>query len=259
MKKLVIIAFACVLSLGMLVGCSSSNDEPDYADDEAMNIIADGWMKRSDALEGVDSTDDEYASKLKEGIQVEIDNDSSLKDRQFENTQLQEDVLAYLNSLEAQIDVLESYSMADLEFYEAWQKAYDERSVLLKKFVDEYGFTVDDKYQDILDDLLANGTATEKENSQKEAIDSLLANAKWDKEDDGYGYYTYTAVIENTTDYDYKDVSVILELYDSDDVKTETYASASNWEKGDKVKFEAFGEVDTARIDATVEYYDVAE
>lgn len=265
MKKTIVGLVACSLLVLGLGGCSSggeaaSSDEVDYADDEAMEVIAEGWCARSDALEDVTALDEDYAARLKEGVQIEIDNDQPLKDRQFEDTGLQEDVIAYLNLLEGQKDVLESYSMDDFEFYDAWDKVYDERSTLLKKFVDEYGFSVDEKYQNALDDLLANGTAAQKKSDEKDAIEALVAGAEWDKQDDGDGYFTYTAVVENTSDYDFKDVGLVLGLYDADGVRTEAYASTNDWKRGDKVKFDAgCYEADAERVEATVDYYDVTE
>lgn len=260
MKKLISAVFLIVLILG-LTGCSSNNasNEVDYADDEAMQIIASGWEKRSDLIDGLTVADEDYVNKLKDGIQAEIDNDSSLKERQFENGDMQEDVIAYLNSLDDQLEVLDSYSMNDFDFYDKWNKVYDERSILLKKFVDEYGMTVNAKYQDELDDILANGTSATEENTQRNELDNLISNLEW-KTTEEYGSYTYTAVAENTTDYNFENVSLNIGLYDADGVRTENYASCSAWKKGEKVKFEVYGDSSKAkRIEATVDYFDVAE
>jgi hypothetical protein len=129
---------------------------------------------------------------------------------------------------------------------------------LLKKFVEEYGLTVDSKYQSALDDILANGNSTELKDAQKDAIDSLIANAQWEKTE-SYGSYTYTAVVENTTDYDFKDMTLLVNLYDADNVKNEAYANASSWKKGDKVKLEAYSDVDAQRVEAEVQYFTVDE
>lgn len=252
----------CVLLVMVgLVGCSgeSSGNEVDYADDEAMQIIAKGWQRRSDLLDGASSEDEDYADELKSGIQAEIDNAESLKSRQFENSQMQEDVIAYLNSLDDQLEVLNSYSMNDVDYYTEWNKVYDERCQLLKTFVDDYGLTVDQKYQSTLDQMLANGVAAEKKAGQQEAIEALISGASWEKTEE-YGYFTYTAVVENTSDYDFSNVSLVVSLYDADDVKTESYASANSWKKGDKVKFEVYGnQVDAQRVEALVEYFEANE
>lgn len=262
MKK-VLLAFVLMACMLFTAACSSGGSQepavPDYADDEAMTIIANGWNKRQVIVENIDPLADDYVEQLKEGIQAELDADLSLKDRQFEDSQLQEDVLAYINSLNGQMDVLNEYSLTDPKYLEKVNKAADVRAQLLKKFVEQYDLTVDPKYQSYMDDLVRQGSSASKNEAEKEAINSLVSDIQWEVEEN-YGYYTYTAVVENTSDYDYENVSLLVNLYDADDVKTESYASTSTWKKGEKVKFEVYGgEVNASRIDATVQYYTVVE
>ncbi|MEE8722037.1 MAG: FxLYD domain-containing protein [Eggerthellaceae bacterium] len=252
---------ACILFVLCLAGCASggsSSTSTDYADDEAMQIISKGWCQRSKLVDGLKSTDDDYQTKLKAAVQTEIDNDAALRNRPFENGQMQEDVIAYLNALDDSMDVLNNYSVGTLDYSTAWDKVYDRRTRLLKKFVNEYGFTVDSKYQDTLDKLVANGTAADMKANQKQAIDDLIANASW-QTDESHGSYTYSAVIENTSDYDFKNVGLIVGLYDADGVKSENYANVNSWKKGEKVKFETHSSTSAERISAEVSYYDVAD
>ncbi len=65
---------------------------------------------------------------------------------------------------------------------------------------------------------------------------------------------------ENTTEYDFKDVGLVVSLYDADGVKAEeTYTSTTSWASGEKVKFEAMSSVDAANIKVSVNYYSVAD
>ena len=119
---------------------------------------------------------------------------------------------------------------------------------------------MDAAHQDEFKELIANGTSVQKENETKDAIEGLLNNVTFDKSDDGYGYYTYFAVIENTTKYSFKNVSLILALYDADGVKAEeVYASTNSWAPGEKVKFEASSDVNAAQVKPSFQYYDVDE
>lgn len=264
MRKTVLsVLAACVLATAGLSGCASGEQkagEIDYADDEAMAVIADGWVERSKALEGSDEKEGaEYDAQLKAAIQTEIDADAQLKDRQFESTEMQEDVLAYLNSLDAQMDVVNNYSSSGLEFYEKWNEAYDNRTTILKTLSDEYGLSVDGEYKAEFEKILTDGTNAIENASKKEAIEGIVSGASWESVDDGFGYYTYTAIVENTSEYDFKNVSIVVGLYDADGVRTETYANANSWKAGDKVKFEAYGnDVKADRVEATVSYYEVA-
>lgn len=261
MKKLLLtfMLAACMLFTAACSAGSQAPAEPDYADDEAMTIIADGWNKRQIIVEDLNIADPDYKEKLKKGIRAEIDSDTPLKDRQFEDSQLQEDVLAYINSLNDQIEVVDTYSITDPDYVTEVTKASDARAKLLKKFVEDYDMKVDPKFQKYMDDLVSQGTSVSKDEAEKEAINSLVANIQWETEEN-YGNYTYIAVVENTTDYNFENVCLLVNFYDADDVKTESSAFASSWKKGEKVKFEAYGgEVAASRIDTTVQYYTVIE
>lgn len=69
--------------------------------------------------------------------------------------------------------------------------------------------------------------------SADEAINSLVSAATWEKSDDGYGNFTYSAVIENTSDMAFENVGIVLTLYDAEGVKaSEGYANTQSWAKG---------------------------
>lgn len=244
-----------------LTACGGQEKDagPDYADDEAMSIIAKGFKARSDFLNSSDYTGSD--ADLKEAIQKEIDCDSVLKERQFEDSTLHELVLSYLNSLDDQLDVLNNYSSSSVDYYTAWEKVYDERSTLLKTMVEEYDLTVDESCQDALDEIVANGNNASKKADVETSLNAIINGATFEVADSGYGWYEYTTVLENTTDYNFSDISFVVALYDENGVKdTELYASTQGWQKGEKVKFDAgSAEISTTNIKATLEYYTLDE
>lgn len=116
----------------------TKSEGPDYADDEAMSVIAEGFDNRSNLIdspegEGKDTTE---SANLKQVIQIEIDNDKDLKARPFKNSKMQEDVISYINLLNDQLDITKKYSSTSSEFTKRWTETYDKRSALLKTFVD---------------------------------------------------------------------------------------------------------------------------
>lgn len=254
---------ACVAMALSISACGeSAKDEPDYADETAMSVIARGFEKRSDKIDEILAKDEDTSTTKNRKIivQTELDNDRQLKDERFKNSRMQEDVISYINELEDTMTLLKSGSPTDVDFIDKWNAIYDERSKLLKKFVDDYGLTVDDKYRDSLEELTANGTAATKKDAVNEAITGLVEGTAFEKHDDGYGSFTYSAAIRNDTDYDFNDVSIILALYDAQGVKVEeTYAHTSSWPKGESVRFEAFSSTDAASVKPTVQYYDVED
>lgn len=248
----------------LLVGCSSVPTEQkqtiDYADDEAMNIIAKGWNDRSAVLEKgkIDSEDSEKdAANLREAVNVELSAISGLKNRQFEDLELQEYVIQYINAVDDQMAALNNYAITDISFYEKFNDAYDRRTSLLKTFYNDYGLRVDSKYSKEFDQILANGNAAELKSDQKKVISDLILSATWEKTE-SYGNYTYTAVIENTSDYNFFNIFLNVGLFDADNIKTESYASVTSWHKGEKVKFEAFSSKgDAQRVVAEISHFEV--
>ena len=152
--------------------------------------------------------------------------------------------------------------LCDVDFFqfkEKWDSLYNDRSVRLSSFANDHGLSLDADHQAALDDIVRRGRAVEQANANRESLEALVASMQFQKEDDGYGFYTYSVVAENTTGIDWADVSLLLALYDSEGVKAgEVYANTSSWAQGEKVRFEAFSDVDAIEIKVSLEYFDVA-
>lgn len=262
-RSLLSAAAALAIALGASAcGAQNVDEGPDYIDDEAMSIIAQGFQARADTLDKTDigTTDEEYANYLKGAVQAEIDNDAVLKNSLFEDSKLQEQVLSYVNLLDDSLELLDTYTTSSIEFSEGWSDIYNQRSVLLSTFVSDYGLTVGDKYQSSLDEIIKNGNSVSENAATEEAIETLVASLSFEKIDEGYGYYSYTAIGENTSGIDFNNVGLVLALYDSDGIKAaDAYASTSSWLAGEKVKFETSSDVDAQDIKVSVDYYEVAK
>ena len=227
-----------ICSLGFISACSqnaANTAKSKYVDDKAMNIIAAGFERRSDVIESNANDDDPHSTEnIQEAIEAEIKNDKELKNARFKDSKMQQDVITYLNLLDDQLKVTEDYSQSSADYYEEWNKVYDKRSAQLKKLVDNYGLEVGEKYKDDFNDLIKNGKSVAEKTRYEDAINSLIQGANFEKSDDGYGLYTYTAVVENTSGISFSNVSLTLALYDADDIKAEeTYADTSSWAPGD--------------------------
>ena len=261
MKKRLTVLFACLVVMIGLVACSSNNksEEPQYVDDTAMETIAKGYEARQDVISEMEQNGEntETSKAYKKFINTELDIDKELKDAKFKDSQMQEDVLSYINSLQGQLDVVENNSPSSDSFYTEWSDAYDKRCSALKVLVEKYDLTVSDKYKDDFDDLVANGTAATKKNEQADGLANNFNNVAWDCTDDGYGSYTYSAVVENTTQYTYSNVTITLGLYDADGVRQdEAYADVNSWAPGEKVRFEAYGTVGAQTVKVEPTYYE---
>ena len=169
-KKLFTLVMCALMAFGLAAcgGEGAKTEEPKAIDEQAMSIVAKGFEKRADVITK-NGNDSSNADNLKEAIQAEIDNDAQLKSAKFDDSKMQEAVLAYVNSLDAQMEVLDNTQYQSVDFFEKWQPAYDKRSALLKALVDNYGLTVGEKYQERLlrpeedrDRRPAQGTARQR-------------------------------------------------------------------------------------------------
>ena len=75
---------------------------------------------------------------------------------------MQESVIAYVDTLNNSLEVIKDNSVSSSTFNTDWSKVYDQRTQLLKTFVDDYDFKVSSKYQGVLDEITANGAAAMK-------------------------------------------------------------------------------------------------
>lgn len=218
-----------VVSMVLLTGCSggSSGSDVKYADQDYLKSMAKGLENRW-ALNDRDEGKEITVAMMKEYIQTELDQVTQYESATFEDTQLQQKALEYINVLKESLEKVDYYVSND--HYEEWADVYDRRTVIIKEFVDNYGLTVNSKYQDTLDELLANGNAVSAENDKRAAFEKIIKDLNFEvKEDDGYGWKTYAAVFENTTDYDVESISLDISLLDSDGVIVSTeYASLDN-------------------------------
>ena len=207
-----------------------------------METIAKGFEARADIINEQEQSGeyDETSKVYKKFIKAELDIDKELKDAKFKDSKMQEDILSYINSVQAQLDIVENNSPSNDSFYLEWQDAYDKRAAALKVLVDNYDLTVSDKYKDDFDELIANGAAATKKNEQDEGLINNFNNVTWD-----------------ITKYNYSNVSITLGLYDADGVRQdETYADVNSWGPGEKVRFEAYGSVDAQSVKVEPTYYE---
>lgn len=263
MKKLIAVIASCCFAF-VLAGCaqqSQSDSGPDYADDEVMGALADGLEKRFDTADKHEQeADGQTKDDFSESTQVEIEAIAPFRDRQFEDPELQEAVVSYANLLDDMLQLTEEYPVDSEEFIEGWTSLYDERSVSLKQFADDYGLAVDAAHEETFEELLRNANAVEEQTETEDAINGLVSSLVFEKNGDGYGSFTYSAIGENTSDISFGNVDITLSLYDAEGVKVEeAHAYTSAWPVGEKVRFEAFGSIDAAEIKVAVSYYDIVE
>ena len=252
-KSLFVFLLIAIVSLGVLASCSStSSDEPHYSDQDFIRSVGKGLEARW-SLQDTQS-DSNTLESIKAAVQKELDAVADYQSASFEDSVLQEKAIKYINVLNKSLENAEYYVSTDE--YDKWSEIYDERTIIIKDFVDNYGLTVSDKFKDRLDELVANGKTVGAANAQKEAVQKIVDALEFEvTEDDGYGWKTYTAIFENTTDYDIIDLDLDVSLLDEDGVIVENqYTYADNVSKGQKAKMEFSTDKSFDRYELIINY-----
>lgn len=100
--------------------------------------------------------------------------------------------------------------------------------------------------------------AKSQKDEQNEKIQALFDGVTFEKHDEGYGSYTYSATITNNTDTSYDSVSLLVGLYDADGTRLdETYASVNSWAAGESSVFSAWSTTNAAQVKAEVQSYSI--
>lgn len=253
-KSIITLIIMIVASLSLLASCSSgSSDEPQYADKDFIKSVEKGLEARWKLQDS--QGDSNTVEDMREALQTELDAVASYQTAEFEDSVLQEKALKYINILNDCMDNVEYYGSDDQ--YQKWLDVYDQRTIIIKDFVDNYGLTVSDKYKENLDELVANGKTAGAQAEQKEAIEKLVKGLNFELKENEYGWKKYEAVLENTTDYDIKSLSLDIGLLDSDGVIVETaYGDVQNVSKGQKAKVEFETDAEFEKIEPVVNYFE---
>ena len=247
MKRFAVLSMTGALLLSLVItGCNGGAQEasePDYADDEVISAMADGLEKRFDVADDqAESGEPQTAETYSDAVQAEIDALDSFRSREFEDSELQESVISYINLLNDCVELTEEYPVDTVEFYDAWNELYQDRVVALRGFVENYGLELDEGHEATLDEMMIEANAAvekdERERVMQELVDSIAF----------------------TTGYSLSNVGFVLGLYDADGVRAEeTYANVNSWPDGETVVLEAFGETDASQIKVELDYYGIEE
>lgn len=242
-RKWSAVILACVLAAGMVlfVGCAEQGDQnqSEYADEAFIQSLAKGYEARDTLVEQSSKADKsaEYYEKL---VDAELEQVEQYQSAQFSDSKLQENAIAYINALKDQRAAAELYATDNSKYKQDWQKAYDKRTSLLKTFVDDYGLTVSADHQDSLDKLVSHGKKVERDNDQKEAVESLASSITLEFTE-RYSTYVGQTTATNNTGYSFDYINFNVELFDSSGVKVETASLyASHWLDGETIALDCY-------------------
>ena len=243
LRKWSAITLACVIAASMvlLAGCAEKSDQSqsEYADEAFIQSLAKGYEAR-DTLVGQSSKAEKSAEYYEKLVDAELEQVEQYQSAQFSDSKLQENAIAYINALKDQRAAAELYATDNSKYKQDWQNAYDKRTALLKTFVDNYGFAVSPEHQDSLDKLVSHGKKVERDNNQKEAIESLASSINLEFTE-RYSTFVGQATATNNTGYDFDYIAFDVELFDSSGVKVETASLyANHWLDGETIALDCY-------------------
>lgn len=267
--------FWCILCiLILLVGCGNQADttknqeeEVQYADENFINDMSSGLQARwklteddeaKDGYEDIPANSDENKQMMLSYIDAELNHIEKYSDEKFENNNLKELAIKYINLLNKHKDICKYITVDYAKYEEDFITIYDERSKVISQMVNDYGMTVSEDYQNTLDEFLTNSILVDEKESQEKAIETMLNAVTFEmSNDDGYGLKTYQGIIENTTGTDFNNMSFSINLLDGDGVIVETtYDQISAFTNGAKARLEFMTDKDFSSTQISASWWD---
>lgn len=253
MKKLFYLVMTILLGVTLAACSSKSSKEEKTYDGEFIQALAKGLESRwkfADSSAWSDS-----ATSFKKALQEELDKVEEYKDKKFSDSKLQELALSYINSLKSGQEVAKTYGSDN--FTQNWMNHRDERNSILNEINSIKEIPVANK--ESLNELLADGKEATANNDKKEAIENLVKNISFSVDSAKSNEFTtyYSATVENTTSYTIKNLSIAVNLVNTEGVTVDTtYVDANNWKPGTKtlMEFPVFDK-EFEKTELTVSYY----
>lgn len=275
MKKIAVILLCLGVGLCSLTGCSSSNtkttdssavEEVKYCDDDFVKDMSKGLQKRWDLNEKDENSEgyddiavdsDENKQMMLSYVNAELDTIEKYSNEKFKDTKLQENAIKYINLLKQFKEACDYITVDADKFYDENATIYDERSKIIKSMVDDYGMTVNEKYQDTLNEFLTASKLVEEDEALKDAVSTMLGTIEITSTNDGYGYYTCEGYVENTTGHNFDDLQIEFSLYDSENVLVDTQTCyLQNFNNGTKAKLEFYTNQEFSSFETYAEWWD---
>lgn len=224
MKKILSIVTILTLVLG-IVGCSSRNEEKKEPNGNEEFIqtfqtsINERWKKQADLDEKYKKdttfTEEKYTEETIKVLEEEV---SSLEEKQnnIEDKDLKLYAKDYIEGVKNQI---EANKTNDYELKDKYiQESEKLRKPALIALVEDYAVKIDEEHQQTYKDFKEKATIIKKENESQSYADKLATEMKFEKTTDEFGYLEFTTTVENTSDFNFKNLSYNVQYKDEDGV-----------------------------------------
>lgn len=261
MKKIVRLFLGVLIVIGVL-GCSNQakevgvHEEKINSDDVFIEEFSRAINERWAAQDKLDENESEavYFEKNVEILENELGIiKQSLAD--VESKELKELGSQYIEGAEYQIEMFKTTDW-DLQ-WDYNEKAEQLRKPALIRLVDEYNVIIEDEFQQIYKDFKEKSTVISKENDAKNFAEKLIYEITFEKTTDGYGDNIYTTIVENTSDFEFENLSYNVQIKDSEGVViSNDFIYLENFTPGTKQKVELlYLPEDTETLELSLDYF----
>jgi len=257
MNKLFSLFFALVMVMGIM-GCSDQSGEAkeeaspdDVFIEDFSKAINERWTEQEKMDESLE--DKIYAEMNAEILEKELEAiEKSLIN--VEDKELKELGDQYVEGAKFQIEM---FKTTDFELqYEYSEKSEQLRKPALIKLVDEYNVVIEDEFQQLYKDFKEQATVINKENDANGFAEELPQEIVFEETTDEYGELMYTAVIENSSDFEFESLHYDVQFKDNDGIVVgNDYIFLENFLPGTKQKVElTYLPEDTANFELLLDY-----
>lgn len=222
------------------------------ADGQFMSALSKGLMARWDLPEENKSEEEIY----KDNTNIELEYLTPFQEKEFDDKALGESAKEYIDILNRALNSLNEYTIDYNSFYQNWNSIYAERTMLIKKFVNDFGLTVDTEHKSVLDDLLRDASGAETQQKMKQEIKDMVDNFVLTPTTDEWGITSYRLSMENATKYTFEYFYVDINALDESGniLGTGQAGQVSSWQPGQKAEVDAWVSVDNAENIKSVTY-----
>lgn len=264
-----------ILSFSLFqTGCSEKNvrtqtnaDESISADETFIDDMAFGLQSRwklnendesKERFENISFNSEEYKTMIINYIDAELNTIDKYENEKFEDSNLKELAIRYINLLKQHKDICQYITVDYTKYEEEYTSIYNERSKIISQMVNDYNMSVSEEYQSTLDEFIVNSNLVNEKETQQQAIETMLNSVTFElTADDGYGWKTYQGIIENTSGIDFNNISLNINLLDSECIIIETtYDQISAFSNGVKARLEINTDKEFASTQITADWWD---
>lgn len=199
----------------------------------------------------------EYADMLRKCVNYELDSIGDFKTQKFSDEDLEKTAIEYIDLLNECLSTLDYYSMDYNKYTIMWNNLYSKRMLLVRKFVDNYGLTVDTEHQNTLDEFITNASVVEEQNALDESINNMVSGYTYEMKDSGYGSISYIINMENTTNVTFEYFGCSVDVLDENGtiIYTGYTGEIKQFEPGQKAQLEMYTGIQGASLNFHPNYY----